>query len=230
MLHRDDTGIEHAELDRKLALFVGDDGKSELGNALRSLDVLNPPLQQRAVRFRTCAGDLLQAACTPVLSWWDDVSLQERAMVLTPRLANSGCILATDPSSVVHTGVKSLGWENRTAQLLFFLSRTHTHTHTHTYIYTYTNSSPLSHCTKRRSKHGTTAWGMCLARGGRLATERRQIFAHYASAPSSHKKRAAKAAGWRPVANPLVEFDGAHRGLGLEVGHNVSQVDRSRHG
>ena len=135
MLHRDDTGIEHAELDRKLALFVGDDGKSELGNALRSLDVLNPPLQQRAVRFRTCAGDLLQAACTPVLSWWDDVSLQERAMVLTPRLANSGCILATDPSSVVHTGVKSLGWENRTAQLLFFLSRTHTHTHTHTHIH-----------------------------------------------------------------------------------------------
>ena len=132
MLHRDDTGIEHAELDRKLALFVGDDGKSELGNALRSLDVLNPPLQQRAVRFRTCAGDLLQAACTPVLSWWDDVSLQERAMVLTPRLANSGCILATDPSSVVHTGVKSLGWENRTAQLLRFLSRTHTHKYTHT--------------------------------------------------------------------------------------------------
>ncbi len=51
------------------------------------------------------------------LSWWDEVSLQDRAMVLTPRLAKSGCILATEPSSVVHTGVKSLGCEKSTAQL-----------------------------------------------------------------------------------------------------------------
>src|ERR1700726_3248487 len=37
---------------------------------------------------------------------------------LTPRLSNSGFSLARTPSSVVQTGVKSLGCENRTAQLL----------------------------------------------------------------------------------------------------------------
>ena len=31
------------------------------------------------------------------------------------RFANSGCSAATLPSSVVHTGVKSFGWENRMA-------------------------------------------------------------------------------------------------------------------
>src|SRR5690606_27367418 len=36
------------------------------------------------------------------------------AMVLTPRLANSPPSAAVLPSSVVHTGVKSAGWENRT--------------------------------------------------------------------------------------------------------------------
>src|SRR5579863_3932462 len=39
-----------------------------------------------------------------------------RPMILTLRLANSGCRPAMVPSSVVHTGVKSLGCENRTAQ------------------------------------------------------------------------------------------------------------------
>src|SRR3977135_4468032 len=37
---------------------------------------------------------------------------------LTPRLSNSGLSLASAPSSVVQTGVKSLGWENSSAQLL----------------------------------------------------------------------------------------------------------------
>ncbi len=36
-------------------------------------------------------------------------------MILVLRRSNSGLILAMYPSSVVHTGVKSLGWENRTA-------------------------------------------------------------------------------------------------------------------
>src|SRR5712692_6386024 len=36
-------------------------------------------------------------------------------MILTPRRSNSGLILAMYPSSVVHTGVKSLGCENSTA-------------------------------------------------------------------------------------------------------------------
>src|SRR5450432_1348460 len=39
------------------------------------------------------------------------------AITLTLRLSNSGLSLATAPSSVVQTGVKSLGWENRTAHL-----------------------------------------------------------------------------------------------------------------
>ena len=37
-------------------------------------------------------------------------------MTLTLRLSNSGLSLATAPSSVVHTGVKSLGWLNKTPQ------------------------------------------------------------------------------------------------------------------
>ncbi len=43
-------------------------------------------------------------------------------MTFTPRLSNSGLSPATRPSSVVHTGVKSLGWENSTAQLSPFQS------------------------------------------------------------------------------------------------------------
>ena len=39
-------------------------------------------------------------------------------MILTLRRSNSGLIFAMYPSSVVHTGVKSLGWENSTAQAL----------------------------------------------------------------------------------------------------------------
>src|SRR5215470_15186103 len=37
-------------------------------------------------------------------------------MILTPRLSNSGLIRAMYPSSVVQTGVKSLGWEKSTVQ------------------------------------------------------------------------------------------------------------------
>ena len=39
-------------------------------------------------------------------------------MILTSRLSNSGLIFAMYPSSVVHTGVKSFGCENSTAQEL----------------------------------------------------------------------------------------------------------------
>src|SRR5690554_2997440 len=40
----------------------------------------------------------------------------DRAMTLTPRSANLSLSLAVRPSSVVHTGVKSAGWEKRTPQ------------------------------------------------------------------------------------------------------------------
>src|SRR3954453_15602980 len=39
----------------------------------------------------------------------------ERPITFTLRLSNSGLIFAMYPSSVVQTGVKSLGWENSTA-------------------------------------------------------------------------------------------------------------------
>src|ERR1700722_17459934 len=42
----------------------------------------------------------------------------ERPISLTPRLSNSGFSFANAPSSVVHTGVKSFGCENSSAQLL----------------------------------------------------------------------------------------------------------------
>src|SRR6476620_8113403 len=40
----------------------------------------------------------------------------ERLMIFTPRRSNSGLIFAMYPSSVVQTGVKSFGCENKTAQ------------------------------------------------------------------------------------------------------------------
>src|ERR1041385_5064334 len=42
----------------------------------------------------------------------------ERPINLTPRLSNSGFNFARAPSSVVQTGVKSFGCENKSAQLL----------------------------------------------------------------------------------------------------------------
>src|SRR5947207_14423247 len=47
------------------------------------------------------------------LSTWSTLS----PISLTPRLSNSGFNFARAPSSVVQTGVKSLGCENRRAQL-----------------------------------------------------------------------------------------------------------------
>ena len=47
--------------------------------------------------------------------WWLSVVSTERPMTFTPRRSNSGASLAICPSSVVHTGVKSLGCENSTA-------------------------------------------------------------------------------------------------------------------
>ncbi|KAG6554116.1 hypothetical protein Mapa_004032 [Marchantia paleacea] len=51
---------------------------------------------------------LIQALC-------DSTSLQLRASTFTPRFSNSGMNLPTAPSSVVQTGVKSLGCEKRIA-------------------------------------------------------------------------------------------------------------------
>src|SRR3954469_6569534 len=46
---------------------------------------------------------------------WSPVASTERPMIFVFRLSNSGLICAMYPSSVVQTGVKSLGWEKRTA-------------------------------------------------------------------------------------------------------------------
>src|SRR5215475_11803126 len=45
---------------------------------------------------------------------WLETGSTDSPMIFTPRLSNSGLILAMVPSSVVHTGVKSFGCENRT--------------------------------------------------------------------------------------------------------------------
>src|SRR5688572_32047415 len=47
------------------------------------------------------------------------------AITFTLRFSNSGLSFATEPSSVVQTGVKSAGWENRIPQL-FPRSEEHT--------------------------------------------------------------------------------------------------------
>src|ERR1700756_1270418 len=49
---------------------------------------------------------------------WRSTGSTESPISLTPRLSNSGFSLASAPSSVVHTGVKSLGCENSIAQEL----------------------------------------------------------------------------------------------------------------
>src|SRR5215475_10179947 len=48
---------------------------------------------------------------------WRSTGSTERPISLTPRLSNSGFNLARAPSSVVQTGVKSFGCENKSAQL-----------------------------------------------------------------------------------------------------------------
>src|SRR5262252_6853967 len=48
---------------------------------------------------------------------WSSTGSAERPMIFTLRLSNSAFIFAIVPSSVVQTGVKSLGCENRTAHL-----------------------------------------------------------------------------------------------------------------
>src|SRR5260221_9015348 len=48
---------------------------------------------------------------------WSSTGSAERPITLTPLLSNSGFIFAMVPSSVVQTGVKSLGWEKSTAHL-----------------------------------------------------------------------------------------------------------------
>jgi len=46
----------------------------------------------------------------------DSAASTDSANAFTLRLSNSGFSLAVNPSSVVHTGVKSAGWENNTTQ------------------------------------------------------------------------------------------------------------------
>src|SRR5438045_9655005 len=47
---------------------------------------------------------------------WLSIGSTDKPKILTPRLSNSVLSRAMVPSSVVQTGVKSLGWENSTAQ------------------------------------------------------------------------------------------------------------------
>ena len=57
------------------------------------------------------------SSMSPAQPLWDSTGSTEIPMSLVFRLSNSGLALAKAPSSVVQTGVKSLGWENRIPQL-----------------------------------------------------------------------------------------------------------------
>src|SRR5580692_7214840 len=57
------------------------------------------------------------SAMSPAQPLWDSTESTERPISLVLRLSNSGLALENAPSSVVHTGVKSFGWENRIPQL-----------------------------------------------------------------------------------------------------------------
>lgn len=63
------------------------------------------------------AGNLLYACISFIQLLCESTGSQERAMHFTLRLENSGTSDATAPSSVVHTGVKSAGCENRIPHL-----------------------------------------------------------------------------------------------------------------
>src|SRR5271166_5344395 len=54
---------------------------------------------------------------SPAHLLWDETSSTDRPINLVFLLSNSGLALEKAPSSVVHTGVKSFGWEKSTPQL-----------------------------------------------------------------------------------------------------------------
>ena len=54
---------------------------------------------------------------SPAQPLWDSTESTESPISLVLRLSNSGLALENAPSSVVQTGVKSLGWEKRIPQL-----------------------------------------------------------------------------------------------------------------
>src|SRR6202045_5084780 len=54
---------------------------------------------------------------SPAQPLCDSTESTERPMSLALRLSDSGLALENAPSSVVQTGVKSFGWENRIPQL-----------------------------------------------------------------------------------------------------------------
>lgn len=54
---------------------------------------------------------------TSIHFWWELTESQDKPMAFTFLFWNSGVSLATLPSSVVQTGVKSAGWEKRTPHL-----------------------------------------------------------------------------------------------------------------
>src|SRR5579883_755912 len=57
------------------------------------------------------------SSMSPAHFLWDGTSSTERPISLVLRLSNSALRAEKAPSSVVHTGVKSLGWEKRMPQL-----------------------------------------------------------------------------------------------------------------
>src|ERR1035437_5810544 len=54
---------------------------------------------------------------SPAQPLWDSTPSTDRPISLALRLSNSALALAKAQCSVVHTGVKSFGWENRQPQL-----------------------------------------------------------------------------------------------------------------
>ena len=55
--------------------------------------------------------------CTLLQALWSSTLSIDKAIIFTPRFLNSSVSFAAQASSVVQTGVKSLGWENRIPHL-----------------------------------------------------------------------------------------------------------------
>ena len=85
------VGVDHVVEVRHLAVLVAD---------------------QREGQGRPCVSSM-----SPAQPLWDSTESTERPISLALRLSNSGLALEKAPSSVVQTGVKSLGWEKRIPQL-----------------------------------------------------------------------------------------------------------------
>merc|ERR1712159_49178 len=81
-----------------------------------SMPYCRATLRSGSAMMGNCTSTLFTSLMSLIQPSCDALSLHDSPITLTDRLANSGAYLATVPSSVVQTGVKSAGCEKSTPQ------------------------------------------------------------------------------------------------------------------